>query len=173
MREIHDKAVDREGVFDKATTYMREAIELGYRVCTNTTIYRGVDPEEYVELFRFLKDMGVEGCITAPGFDYESVTHDREQFLAKRESQELYSRVHELCDDMDIPFYNNPLFHEFLQGSAPTAARRGRCPPTPSRAGAARATCWPTSTWAASRSCTTTRLGRLRHRIATRAARTA
>ncbi|MGD9571211.1 MAG: adenosyl-hopene transferase HpnH [Thermoleophilia bacterium] len=116
MREIHDKAVDRDGVFDKATGYMREAIELGYRVCTNTTIYRGVDPEEYVELFAFLKDMGVEGCITAPGFDYESVTHDREQFLAKRESQELYAKVHELCDHMDIPFYNNPLFHEFLQG---------------------------------------------------------
>jgi hopanoid biosynthesis associated radical SAM protein HpnH len=96
MRAVHDKAVDREGVFDTATAYMREAIELGYRVCTNTTIYRGVDPEEYVELFRFLKAMGVEGCITAPGFDYESVTHDREQFLAKREAQELYSRARAL-----------------------------------------------------------------------------
>jgi hopanoid biosynthesis associated radical SAM protein HpnH len=116
MREVHDRAVCREGVFDKATAYMREAIDLGYRVCTNTTIYRGVPAEEYVELFAFLKEMGVEGCITAPGFDYESVTQDREQFLAKKESQALYSQVHELCDHMDIPFYNNPLFHEFLQG---------------------------------------------------------
>ena len=82
MREVHDKAVDRDGVFDKATNYMREAISLGYRVCTNTTIYRGTAAEEYVELFAFLKDMGVEGCITSPGFDYEAVTHDREQFLA-------------------------------------------------------------------------------------------
>ena len=116
MREVHDRAVDRAGVFDKATAYMREAIELGYRVCTNTTIYRGTPAEEYVELFRFLKDMGVEGCITSPGFDYTSVTHDREQFLARKEAQALYARVHELCDHMRIPFYNNPLFHEFLQG---------------------------------------------------------
>ena len=60
--------------------------------------------------------MGVEGCITSPGFDYESVTHDREQFLARTEAQALYAEVHELCEGLDVPFYNNPLFHEFLQG---------------------------------------------------------
>ncbi len=116
LREVHDHAVDRAGVFDKATAHMREAIELGYRVCTNTTIYRGVAASEYVDLFAYLKDMGIEGCITSPGYDYESVTHDREQFLARTEAQALYAEVHELCDHMDIPFYNNPLFHEFLTG---------------------------------------------------------
>ena len=45
-----------------------------------------------MELFAFLKDMGVEGCITSPGYDYESVTHDREQFLARTEAQALYAR---------------------------------------------------------------------------------
>jgi hopanoid biosynthesis associated radical SAM protein HpnH len=116
MREVHDHAVDRKGVFDKATAHMREAIRLGYRVCTNTTIYRGVPAEEYVRLFLFLREMGIEGCITSPGFDYESVTHDREQFLAAKEAEALYTDVHDRCADLDIPFYNNPLFHEFLQG---------------------------------------------------------
>lgn len=116
MRDVHDRAVDRAGVFDKATAAMREAIARGYRVCTNTTIFRGVEAEHYVELFTFLKEMGVEGCITSPGFDYDAVTQDREQFLARREAQALYTRVHELCEGRDIPFYNNPLFHEFLQG---------------------------------------------------------
>jgi hopanoid biosynthesis associated radical SAM protein HpnH len=116
MEEVHDQAVARRGVFKTATKHMRRAIELGYRVCTNTTIYRGVAAEAYVELFRFLKDMGVEGCITSPGFDYESVTHDREQFLARQEAQDLYSEVHERCSGFKVPFYNNPLFHEFLQG---------------------------------------------------------
>ena len=116
MREVHDQAVDREGVFDRATAHMREAIDRGYRVCTNTTIYRGVPAEEYVDLFTFLTEMGVEGCITSPGFDYEAVTHDREQFLARKEAQALYSEVHRRCEGMDVPFYNNPLFHEFLEG---------------------------------------------------------
>lgn len=117
MREVHDHAVAREGVFDKATTYMKEAIALGYRVCTNTTIFRGTPTDEYVRLFEFLKDMGVEGCITSPGYDYESVS-DQEQFLARQEAQALYSDVHDRCDELglDVPFYNNPLFHEFLQG---------------------------------------------------------
>jgi hopanoid biosynthesis associated radical SAM protein HpnH len=103
-------------VFKKATAHMREAIARGYRVCTNTTIFRGTPADEYVDLFKYLKDMGVEGCITSPGYDYESVTHDREQFLARTEAQALYSEVHARCEGLDIPFYNNPLFHEFLQG---------------------------------------------------------
>jgi len=116
MEAVHDHAVDRKGVFAKATAKMRDAIDRGYRVCTNTTIFRGTPAEEYVELFAFLRDMGVEGCITSPGYDYESVTHDREQFLARKEAQALYAEVHERCAGMDVPFYNNPLFHDFLQG---------------------------------------------------------
>ena len=116
MESVHDHAVDRQGVFKKATGHMREAIARGYRVCTNTTIFNGTPAEEYVELFVYLKEMGVEGCITSPGYDYESVTHDREQFLARTEAQALYTEVHERCEGLDIPFYNNPLFHEFLQG---------------------------------------------------------
>ena len=122
MESVHDHAVDRQGVFKKATAHMREAIARGYRVCTNTTIFRGTPAEEYVDLFSYLKDMGVEGCITSPGYDYASVTHDREQFLARTEAQALYTEVHERCDGLDIPFYNNPLFHEFLQGK-----RQYRC----------------------------------------------
>ncbi len=83
MESVHDHAVGRKGVFKKATAHMREAIARGYRVCTNTTIFRGTPAEEYVDLFAYLKDMGVEGCITSPGYDYESVTHGREQFLAR------------------------------------------------------------------------------------------
>ena len=115
MESVHDHAVDRAGVFKKATAHMREAIARGYRVCTNTTIFRGTQPQEYVDLFVYLKEMGVEGCITSPGFDYASVT-DQDQFLARTEAQELYSEVHARCEGLDIPFYNNPLFHEFLQG---------------------------------------------------------
>ncbi len=116
MESVHDHAVDRQGVFKKATAHIREAIARGYRVCTNTTIFRGTPAQEYVDLFAYLKGMGVEGCITSSGYDYESVTHNREQFLARTDTQKLYSEVHELCEGLDIPFYNNPLFHEFLQG---------------------------------------------------------
>src|SRR5262249_46125092 len=185
MREVHDQAVDREGVFDRATAHMREAIDRGYRVCTNTTIYRGVPAEEYVDLFTFLTEMGVEGCITSPGFDYEAVTHDREQFLARKEAQALYSEVHRRCEGMDVPFYNNQLFHEFLEGKreyrcsawsrtpAQDGGGRGAVRRTGSRGGGAPAICSPTATWPAWRSSTRGPTGRRTARTATRGAPTA
>ena len=118
MREVHDKAVDREGVFDKATAYMREAIELGYRVCTNTTIYRGVDRRGVRGALPLPEGHGRRGVHHRAGLRLR-VGHARPRAVPRqREAQALYSQVHELCDHMDIPFYNNPLFHEFLPGQA-------------------------------------------------------
>jgi polar amino acid transport system permease protein len=53
MESVHDHAVDRQGVFKKATGHMREAIDRGYRVCTNTTIFRGTPELLIVLIFYF------------------------------------------------------------------------------------------------------------------------
>ena len=117
LREVHDHAVDRAGVFDKATAHMREAIELGYRVCTNTTIYRGVAAERVRGPLRLPQGHGHRGL----HHRHRATTTSRSPTIAssswpRTEAQALYAEVHELCDHMDIPFYNNPLFHEFLTG---------------------------------------------------------
>jgi len=36
-KELHDRSVCREGVYDKAVEAIREALRQGYRVTTNTT----------------------------------------------------------------------------------------------------------------------------------------
>jgi hopanoid biosynthesis associated radical SAM protein HpnH len=122
MREQHDKAVCRPGVFDKAVKAMRTAIDRGFRVCTNTTIYRESDPEQTAELFRFLTDdVGVEGCIVAPGFDYQAAeiglapgrTMD-DVFLPRKEAQAAVRDIIER--GRGARFYNNPLYLEFIQG---------------------------------------------------------
>ena len=41
MEEKHDESVARKGVFQKAIKGIRIALDQGYRVCTNTTIFRG------------------------------------------------------------------------------------------------------------------------------------
>ncbi|MHB8621614.1 MAG: adenosyl-hopene transferase HpnH, partial [Chloroflexota bacterium] len=46
MRDQHDKAVCRPGVFDKAVKAMRAAVDQGFRVCTNTTIYKESSPAD-------------------------------------------------------------------------------------------------------------------------------
>ena len=117
MREVHDHAVDREGVFDKATAHMREAIRQGYRVCTNTTIYRGVPAEEYVRALPLPARDGRRGVHHVARLRLR-VGDARPRAVPRRQGGRgaLHGRPRAAATDLDIPFYNNPLFHEFLQG---------------------------------------------------------
>jgi len=114
LRETHDIAVEREGVYDVAIRAIKEARAAGYRVCTNTTLFSGNRPEEYHELFAMLNDFGVEGMMVSPGFQYKEVAH-HDIFMQREEAQGFFRRIFEGCRD-SIRFYNNPLYLDFLQG---------------------------------------------------------
>ena len=114
LRETHDIAVERKGVYDVAIKAIKEARARGYRVCTNTTLFSGNRPEEYHQLFAMLNDMGVEGMMVSPGFQYKEVAH-HDIFMQREEAQSFFRRIFEGCKD-GIRFYNNPLYLDFLQG---------------------------------------------------------
>jgi len=114
LRETHDIAVEREGVYDVAIEAIQEFRQAGFRVCTNTTLYSGTGPEEYHELFAMLNDMGVEGMMVSPGFQYKEVAH-HDIFLQREEAGSFFRRIFAGCRD-GIRFYNNPLYLDFLQG---------------------------------------------------------
>ncbi|CAI8043085.1 hypothetical protein GBAR_LOCUS23910 [Geodia barretti] len=46
MEDKHDESVAREGVFRRAIDGIRMAVSQGYRVCTNTTVFRNSDVED-------------------------------------------------------------------------------------------------------------------------------
>jgi len=114
LRETHDIAVERHGVYDVAIKAITEFREAGYRVCTNTTLFSGNQPEEYHQLFAMLNDMGVEGMMVSPGFQYKEVAH-HDIFLQREEARSFFRRIFEGCK-AGIRFYNNPLYLDFLQG---------------------------------------------------------
>jgi len=114
LRQTHDRAVERKGVYDVAIRMIWEARKRGYRVCTNTTLYSGTDPQEYHHLFRMLNDLGVEGMMVAPAFAYKEVAHNP-IFMQRQEAHSFFRRVFEGCK-RGIRFYNNPLYRDFLQG---------------------------------------------------------
>ncbi len=114
LRETHDIAVERAGVYDVAIGAIKELRAAGYRVCTNTTLYSGSQPEEYHELFAMLNDMGVEGMMVSPGFQYKEVAH-HDIFLQREEAHSFFRRIFGGCKD-SLRFYNNPLYLDFLQG---------------------------------------------------------
>ncbi len=44
LREEHDEAVCRDGVYDQAVPAIQEALRRGFRVTTNTTLFDGASP---------------------------------------------------------------------------------------------------------------------------------
>jgi len=111
--KVHDYVTQRPGTYREAIAAIKEALARGFRVCTNTTIYHGSDVEDLKELFRTLKEMKVEGLMLSPGYAYEAVP-EKELFLKKQESIRVFRKI---LDPRDrFPFYDNPLFLDFLRG---------------------------------------------------------
>ena len=114
LREDHDEAVCRDGVYDQALEGIREAMRRGFRVTTNTTLFDNADPQRMRAFFDAMMDLGVEGMMISPGYSY-SKAPDQEHFLRRR-------RAHELFRAMLTPanrrwkFNQSPLFLQFLMG---------------------------------------------------------
>jgi hopanoid biosynthesis associated radical SAM protein HpnH len=86
LREEHDEAVCRDGVYDQAVPAIREAVARGFRVTTNSTLFDGASPLRMREFFDEMMTLGVEGMMVSPGYSY-SKAPDQEHFL-------LQSRTH-------------------------------------------------------------------------------
>ena len=114
MEEAHDKSVYRKGVFKIATRGIKSALDKGYRVTTNTTVFNGCDEDDLIEMFTAMTDLGVEGCMVSPGYQFESVPN-QELFASRQKAREIFKRI--LDPVRKIRFYNNPLYLEFLRGN--------------------------------------------------------
>ena len=110
---VHDRVTERPGTHKAAMAGIREAIERGHRVCTNTTLFHGSDAGDLHVLFADLKRLGIEGLMVSPGFAYGDV-ESRDLFLERTESIDAFRRV--LDPTKGFPFYNNPLYLDFLRG---------------------------------------------------------
>jgi hopanoid biosynthesis associated radical SAM protein HpnH len=114
LREEHDEAVCRDGVYDQAREAIRAALRRGFRVTTNSTLFDGVSPLRMRQFFDEMMDLGVEGMMISPGYSY-SKAPDQEHFLRRRRANELFSAI------LDKPrrrwrFNQSPLFLRFLMG---------------------------------------------------------
>jgi len=114
LREEHDEAVCREGVFDQAVAGIRSALERGFRVTTNTTLFDGADPVRMREFFDTMMALGVEGMMISPGYSY-SKAPDQEHFLRRQRANDLFRRMLEGATRR-WKFNQSPLFLQFLMG---------------------------------------------------------
>ena len=112
MRETHDYVCAREGVFDKAIEMIIESKKRGYHVITNTTIFKETSIEEVEELCQYMHDLGVDGMLVSPGYQYESVSE--KIFLTRQDIQEKFKRVLEISKSYRLT--STPMFLEFAAG---------------------------------------------------------
>lgn len=114
LKEEHDKAVCREGVFDVAVDAIKAATKAGFRVTTNTTLFDGADPKRVREFFDYAMALGVEGMMVSPGYAYEKAP-DQAHFLHREKSQSFFRDVFK-DRKKEWQFNQSPFFIKFLMG---------------------------------------------------------
>jgi len=118
LRERHDAAVDREGVFDEAVAAIRLAKERGFRVTTNSTFFNTDSPKTVRDVLDFLNDdLGVDAMMISPAFAYEKAP-DQEHFLGVAQTRELFRQAFSGDRRKRWRLNHSPLFLDFLEGKA-------------------------------------------------------
>jgi hopanoid biosynthesis associated radical SAM protein HpnH len=115
QEENHDFAVCREGTYEKAAAGIRLAVQMGFRVTTNTTLFDGADPNSVRAFFDEMMDLGVEGMMVSPGYAYDKAP-DQKSFLGRnQQTNRLFEMI--LSNRKNRwKFNQSPLFLEFLMG---------------------------------------------------------
>jgi hopanoid biosynthesis associated radical SAM protein HpnH len=118
LRDRHDEAVDREGVFDEAVAAIREAKQRGFRVTTNSTFFNTDSPQTVREVLDFLNDdLGVDAMMVSPAYAYEKAP-DQEHFLPTDQTRQLFRDAFADGNRKRWRLNHSPLFLDFLEGKA-------------------------------------------------------
>ena len=118
LQEEHDRAVDRGGIFDIAVKAIKAAKARGFRVTTNTTIFKGADPKRVQEFFDFAtNELKVDGMMISPGYPYEKAP-DQAHFLERDQTKALFREIMAPYrgGEKKWDFNASPFFIDFLVG---------------------------------------------------------
>lgn len=110
---VHDQIICKQGGFRRALAGVRAAKAAGFRVSTNTTVYRETDVADVEKLFEQLTEAGVDGILVAPGFSYGEVA--QEVFLTRQEVMEKFRTIRSW--ERRFPLISNPIYLDFLTGT--------------------------------------------------------
>ena len=91
-KEMHDKAVCQEGVYERAVEALQLAKSKGFRVTTNSTFFADADPERVAKFLDDTTKLGVDGMTVSPGYAYERAP-DQTHFLNRQRTKELFMSV--------------------------------------------------------------------------------
>ena len=123
LERTHDLIVEREGVFKECVAAIRMAKILGYRVATNTTVYKETDMGELEQMYDYLSWLGVDGHTISPGYDYDAAKEDMRKrlnlqpenfFLTRPMTKEKFKDIRDW--GRRYTFFGTPIYLDFLAG---------------------------------------------------------
>ncbi len=117
MREHHDKAVSREGAFDKAVSALKAARHRGFRTTINCTLFVDSNVDEMAEFLTFAcAELASEGVTIAPGYAYERAP-DQNHFLTRTSTKTLFRELLKKGKGRNWRFNQSSLYVDFLAGN--------------------------------------------------------
>ena len=129
LESHHDRAVDQDGVFQKAVSAIREAKRRGFRVNVNCTLFDQMTVEETTEFFDFaVHDLGVEGITVSPGYAYERAPN-QDHFLNRKKRKSCLEMCSGRAKTGSGGSVSPACFWIFLLETKPTNVLLGETPP--------------------------------------------
>lgn len=110
--KTHDAITGLNGAYERAIEAIKIAKAKGFFVCTNTTVYNQTGPEEVKALFKNLGELGVDGFLISPAYEY---VHVGERLFLNKEKAADFFKILE-PEFQKYRFLNSPLYIEFIQG---------------------------------------------------------
>jgi hopanoid biosynthesis associated radical SAM protein HpnH len=116
-RQMHDKSVCEEGVYDRAVEAIQRAKSKGFRVNINCTLFNDAEPEKVANFFDQVMASGVDGITVSPGYAYERAP-DQQHFLNRGKTKNIFREIFRRGRKGKAwSFSQSSLFLDFLAGN--------------------------------------------------------
>jgi hopanoid biosynthesis associated radical SAM protein HpnH len=115
-KDMHDRAVSQEGVYDRAVSAIRKAKAQGFRLSINCTLFDGAKADRVASFFDDVMAMGIDGIMTSPGYAYERAP-DQAHFLGRQKTKQLFRDILARGKGKGWKFTQSPMFMDFLAGN--------------------------------------------------------
>ncbi len=115
MREIHDYICDYPGLWDIAIDAIKTARAAGFRVTSNTTIFKETEVDDVVRMMDYLTNsVGIDGMLVAPGYQYSQIDHNLT--MTRDEHEEKFRVIRSAAKQNGYRWLASPVYQDFLTG---------------------------------------------------------
>lgn len=116
LKERHDEAVCQDGTFDRAVEAIQIALQKGFRVTVNCTLFDGEEAEHVAEFLDYAMNLGVEGVTISPGFSYERAPN-QDVFIKNSTTKRLFRGIFRIGKNKKWRLNHSSLYLDFLAGN--------------------------------------------------------